>query len=61
MSRITSFNTRALAVAFLAAAALVPPIFAVNPVVVWNGVTKDFSSLQRTIGDNTYPTTIRTS
>ena len=54
MSRITSFNTRALAVAFLAAAALVPPIFAVNPVVVWNGATKDFSSLQRTIGDNTY-------
>ena len=54
MSRITSFNTRALAVAFLAAAALVPPIFAVDPVVMWNGATRGFSSLTRTSGDNTY-------
>ena len=37
-----------------AAAWLAQPLFAVNPVVVWNGATKDFSSLQRTIGDNTY-------
>ena len=37
-----------------ATAWLAQPLFAVNPVVVWNGATKDFSSLQRTIGDNTY-------
>jgi len=33
---------------------LVPAAFAVDPVVVWNGATKDFASLTRTIGDNTY-------
>ena len=37
-----------------ATAWLAQPLFAVNPVVVWNGATKDFASLQRTIGDNTY-------
>ena len=33
---------------------LVPAAFAADPVVVWNGATKDFASLTRTIGDNTY-------
>ena len=33
---------------------LVPAAFAVDPVVMWNGATRGFSSLTRTSGDNTY-------
>ena len=33
---------------------LVPAAFAAEPVVMWNGATRGFSSLTRTSGDNTY-------
>lgn len=40
--------------AALATAWLASPLFAVEPVVMWNGATRGFSSLTRTSGDNTY-------
>ena len=47
-------NMQKTLLAALATAWLAPPLFAVEPVVMWNGATRGFSSLTRTSGDNTY-------